>query len=69
MRGRWHGGHREEKGPREFTVRTSIGRLAVAECGLCGALSIQDAGQLQHMAFHAATGTFGVPDDGDLPET
>jgi hypothetical protein len=31
---------------REFTVRTSIGLLSVAECGLCRALSIQDAGQL-----------------------
>jgi hypothetical protein len=47
-----HMGCRPRKsGPREFTVRTSIGRLVVAECGLCGALSVQDAGQLRHMAL------------------
>jgi hypothetical protein len=45
--------------PREFTIRTSIGRLRVAECGLCGTLTIQDGGQLRHIALHEATGTLG----------
>ena len=44
---------------REFTIRTSIGRLRVAECGLCGTLTIQDGGQLRHIALHEATGTLG----------
>ena len=59
MMSRIWGGRPRKSGPREFTVRTSIGRLVVAECGLCGALSVQDAGQLRHMAFHAATNTLG----------
>jgi hypothetical protein len=45
--------------PREFAIRTSIGRLRVAECGLCGTLTIQDGGQLRHIALHEATGTLG----------
>lgn len=63
------GGRLRKSGPREFMVRTSIGRLLVAECGLCGALSIQDAGQLRHMAFHAATNTLGEPTASDGPGT
>ena len=31
-------------GPREFVISTSIGRLRVAECNLCGALVVQDDG-------------------------
>jgi hypothetical protein len=40
-------GRSVQDGQREFTIRTSIGRLRVAECGLCGALVVQDDGQLQ----------------------
>jgi hypothetical protein len=58
--------HREwrpaQDGPREFTIRTSIGRLRVAECGLCGALVVQDDGQLQHIRHHSATDMLGVPE-------
>jgi hypothetical protein len=48
-------------------ISTSIGRLRVAECTLCGALVVQDDGQLQHIRHHAATDTLGVP--GGWPDT
>jgi hypothetical protein len=57
--------HREgrpaQDGPREFTIRTSIGQLRVAECGLCGAVVVMDDGQLQHVRHHSVTNTLGVP--------
>jgi hypothetical protein len=56
------GGRPAQDGPREFTIRTSIGRLRIAECGLCGALVVLDDGQLQHIRHHSATDTLGVPD-------
>ena len=56
---RHRGGRPAQDGPREFTIRTSIEHLRVAECGLCGTLTIQDDGQLRHIAFHEATGTLG----------
>jgi hypothetical protein len=68
---RWSG-RSVQDGPREFTIRTSIGRLHVAECGLCGALVVQDDGQLQHVRQHSATNTLGVPEgwpDTDPAET
>ena len=49
-------------GPREFVISTSIGRLRIAECHLCGALVVMDDGQLQHIRHHAATDTLGVPE-------
>lgn len=49
-------------GPREFVISTSIGRLRVAECHLCGALVVMDDGQLQHVRHHSATDTLGVPE-------
>jgi hypothetical protein len=36
---RHRGGRPAQDGPREFTIRTSFGRLRVAECGLCGILT------------------------------
>jgi hypothetical protein len=60
----WLGGGRPRyDGPREFVISTSIGRLRVAECTLCGALVVQDGGQLQHVRHHSATDTLGVPED------
>jgi hypothetical protein len=50
-------------GRASFVISTSIGRLRVAECTLCGALVVQDDGQLQHIRHHAATDTLR-PDEG-----
>jgi hypothetical protein len=59
----WGGrGRPRYDGPREFVISTSIGRLRVAECTLCGALVVQDDGQLQHVRYHLATNTLGVPE-------
>jgi hypothetical protein len=64
----WLGrGRPRHDGPREFVISTSIGRLRVAECTLCGALVVQDDGQLQHIRHHAATDTLGVSGAGRTP--
>jgi hypothetical protein len=48
----WYGrGRPRYDGPREFVISTSIGRLRVAECHLCGALVVMDDGQLQHVRY------------------